>query len=248
MQTVYTLVTLIFLSVIPLLVATFLLTAVNSNTKKQLSLNKQLYLGSLGIIIHEASHTIMAFLFGFHAIEVKLIKRPHPEIGDKSLGFVRYSSPKNIRGKIGQAMAGIAPIIGCSTVIIGLFILLLPNSFNLLSTMLVTQTFNTQSLFELFASLFQSWSLRLILWLLITTSITIGGFDLSSADRKGFGLGFSLLALLIIIFYYFLTLFNQETLMMTLLSNFALSISLITILMLILLLITNWLVKIIKNK
>ncbi|MHC9532069.1 hypothetical protein ACVPPR_01235 [Dellaglioa sp. L3N] len=242
-----TLLQLIGLSVGPLLVAAFLLTAVNRNTKKQLSLNQQLYLGSIGIIIHEASHAIMAFIFRFHITQIKLIKRPHPEMGDNSLGFVSYNSPQNLRGKIGTAMAGIAPIIGCSAVIIGLFALLLPQSFNLLSTMLLNKTFNTQSFFNLFTSLFQNWALNFIVWLLITTSITVGGFDLSSADRQGFGLGFSLLAFLAIIIYYLFALFNQQTLLMTLLTNLALRTSLITILMLFLLLITNLVVKLFNH-
>lgn len=246
MTTIYTIIQLILLSVGPLLIAAYSLTAVNNNTKKQLSINQQLYLGSIGIIIHESSHAIMAFIFGFRIDEVKLIKRPHPEIGDNSLGFVRYYSPSNLRGKIGGAMTGIAPIIGCSIAIIGLFSLLLPQSFNLLVEMVTNQQFTASLFSKLLTSLFQNWSLHLILWLAITISITVGGFDLSSADRTGFGLGFSLLAFLNVILYYVFSLFNQQSLIMTLLLTITGPIIFVTILMLFLLLVTNLIVKSLK--
>jgi hypothetical protein len=81
--------------------------------------NSQIYVGGLGVIIHELSHLLLALIFLHHIDSVCLLRIPnHNDISDKSLGYVRHSwSSRSIYQTIGNVFIGTAPVI-CGVLII----------------------------------------------------------------------------------------------------------------------------------
>ncbi|WP_125008559.1 hypothetical protein [Lentilactobacillus kosonis] len=157
---------------------TIVLSKLNQDTKRivssRLGSKSQVIIGSLGIIIHETSHALVALIFGHHIISMRLIKFPSPH--DSSLGYVNHSwNPNNFYQRIGNLFIGIAPTFGCSLVVLLAYRILFPISFN--SVLLAIKVNNLQSIklpdFNIF---------NYLIFLIMAITICVGGFDLSSAD------------------------------------------------------------------
>ena len=221
----HTIFLLLLLFVIPMLTIQ-LLTVINHQSKQLLSNNfgsaSQIYLGGLGIIIHECSHLIIALLFGHQITRFKLLVLPHelntpdPANPDhQALGYVFHSwNERSLYQTIGNAFIGIAPVFGCIACLVGLTKYLNPVLFNWLinvgkklstsyypSLGLISKTLTSLPEFKL------SWVslLYFVLWIVISTNITVGGFDLSSADIRGSVVGIFLWYLLTGLILFILT-------------------------------------------
>jgi len=157
---------------------TIILSKLNRETKSIVSYRfgskSQVIIGSLGIIIHEASHLLVALLFGHHIVSMKLIKFPSSD--DSSLGYVNHSwNQRNIYQRMGNLFIGIAPTFGCSLTMLLAYRILFPISFN--SALLAIKDENIQ----LFS--FPDFSIvNYLIFLILAVTICVGGFDLSSAD------------------------------------------------------------------
>lgn len=170
-----------------------LLTYINRDTKRYLAngcgVNSELYLGWLGIFFHETSHLLVAVLFGHHITGVRLLKRPHPDKldaqgePDLTLGYVNHTwNQRNWYQNTGNLFIGIAPIFGCTAVLLGLTALLLPNLFSgILVLTAHPLALDWESFREALVAASDPWWHWLIM-LLVAMNISIGGFDLSSAD------------------------------------------------------------------
>uniref|UniRef100_UPI00403FBC1C hypothetical protein n=1 Tax=Lentilactobacillus hilgardii TaxID=1588 RepID=UPI00403FBC1C len=171
----------------------FLLAMINQNTKaviaKRFGINGQLIFGFLGVIIHEASHLIVALVFGHKIKTVRLIRRP--TIDNPSLGYVNHTwQARNLYQTIGNLFIGVAPVFGCCTTILFLARWLLPNIYN----WLVILTYQPLSITAVPA--FQ-WG-SMLLFILLTANICIGGFDLSLSDYRNSIQGLATTILLLI--------------------------------------------------
>lgn len=172
-----TAVDLLLLLVIPLIIVLGL-TFINRDSKQRL-VNRYggrtiVWLGGLGVIIHELSHLVVAVLFG-HRIDDFRLLIPH---GDGALGYVSHSW---IRGSsyqfLGNALIGTAPIYGCTAALILLTRWLVPSIYWWgLQKLGIAVSYPV-------AGDALHW-LPLLLWALLSINITIGGFDLSNADLK----------------------------------------------------------------
>ncbi|MGO3399367.1 MAG: hypothetical protein ACTIML_00135 [Lentilactobacillus parabuchneri] len=165
----------------------YLLSAINRNTKQQIAnrfgVKGQLVFGFLGIIVHEASHLIVALIFGHHVDQFRLIRIPTAE--NETLGYVHHTWRKqNIYQNMGNLFIGVAPIFGCC-----LTTLLLARSF--IPEVYQSLIVSTQQSFGQISWLMPSvnW-LSLLIFLVIAANICIGGFDLSSADFENSKQGF----------------------------------------------------------
>ncbi len=166
----------------------------------------QIYIGGLGIIIHELSHLFFAVIFRHHIDDVCLLRFPNRnDPTDRTLGYVRHSwSPHSVYQSIGNAFIGPAPVI-CSTLIIYAILRSLNAPFawihQELTLLFLNHNFTLTSIFNCLKQAFQvhlgSWPLTII-ELLIIISICFGGFDLSHEDLKNSRTAF--LALIILVF------------------------------------------------
>lgn len=164
----------IYLILVPMLLGGCL--SLISRRNKQLIVNlwgtkAQIFLGGLGIIIHELSHSLVALLFGHRITKVQLLHFPNPaDPGDNSLGSVDHQwNDRSFYQRVGNVFIGVAPIIGNVAALISLTNWLMPGLLSLFSS--------TAAPLNLTLG-------RSILWLFLVTNISIGGFDLSSADLK----------------------------------------------------------------
>lgn len=78
----------------------YLLSAINRNTKQQIANHfgtaGQIGFGFLGVIIHEASHLLMALVFGHHIDQFRLIRIPTSD--NPALGYVHHTwNQRNFR-------------------------------------------------------------------------------------------------------------------------------------------------------
>lgn len=172
-----------------------LLTWINRQTKRNLSqkfgINAQVYLGSIGIILHEGSHTLASLIFGRSIKQLKLIQRPTAT--DPRLGYVIAAyNPNSIWQQFGGLFVGLAPIIGCSLTLFGL------------TKWLLIPDFSIPVIPQITAHLF---SISGLIWFCLTLSIAVGGFDLSAEDYRSTlsGVPFLIILtfLLTMIFYLF---------------------------------------------
>lgn len=132
-----------------------------------------LVISSIGVIIHELSHLIMALLFGHHIENFRLLQLPK----NGQVGFVTHSAnPKNPWQAFGNLLIGFAPMIGNSLTIYLLTRYLQPNVFYL------QVSFNWQ----------------LLCWLLIVFSLSLG-IGLSHEDFENSMQGMWIAILLLII-------------------------------------------------
>lgn len=174
----------------------YLLATINRDTKAMIAsrfgTGGQLIFGFLGIILHEASHLLVAIIFGHHILSVRLIRRP--TIDNPSLGYVNHTwRADSLYQKIGNLFIGIAPIFGCCTIILLLAKWLLPDIYSQLIVLTqrpLSQLYLTWPTFE--------WG-NLLIFGLLTINICIGGFDLSTADYQNATQGLVATILLLIV-------------------------------------------------
>lgn len=161
------------------------LTYVNRNSKERLAQRfgpqSVVYVGGLGVIIHELSHLLVALLFGHHINSFRLLITNVQESGG-ALGYVNHSwNKKNYYQFLGNALIGTAPVFGCTIVLLLITRLLVPGIYQ----------WGLQSMDSLLGLAITSnitaghtnW-LLVVIWVVLSINITIGGFDLSDADLK----------------------------------------------------------------
>lgn len=206
------------LVVIPFIFIT-LLTYINRDTKRFLAngfgVNSELYLGFIGIFFHELSHLLTAVIFGHRIDRVRLLKRPHPNQRgadgepDLALGYVNHTwNQRNWYQTTGNLFIGIAPIFGCAAVLLGLTALLIPSWFH---GMLVLIANPFQLDWTGFLSALGGDDHALIRWIvmiLLSLNISIGGFDLSTADFANSRIGLIGFVTIVVALTVFLTMFN----------------------------------------
>ncbi|WP_283679370.1 hypothetical protein [Lentilactobacillus sp. Marseille-Q4993] len=185
---------------------TIILTLINRNTKRMVAtrfgMNAQLWLGCIGIIIHETAHLLTALVFGHKIDGFRLIKFPNNV--DTSLGYVNHSwNNSNWYQKAGNFLIGLAPTFACSITIILLGHWLIPTVANPVTASILSGS-----------PLAIEWSGltigKLIIFILLTANICIGGFDLSSADYANSKIGLAPLIIALVVL----------TLLISLLSDF----------------------------
>lgn len=181
-----------------------ILTLINHNSKQILGniwgAQSEIYMGGLGIVIHELSHLLMALIFGHHIDDFKLVIMPwniyrqSPE-NRGALGYVNHSwNENNIYQNLGNAFIGTAPIWGCSLALIAITKYLVPSLYSgyiFFRSELTSQTKFT-TIMQPFPAVLQHMSLPaspigwlgLLVWIFLSINISVGGFDLSSADIK----------------------------------------------------------------
>ncbi|MGM9892587.1 hypothetical protein [Limosilactobacillus sp.] len=175
---------LLLILALPLLVV-LSLTYLNRNSKlrlaQRLGARSIVYVGGLGVIVHELSHLLVALLFGHHINDFRLLITNVQESGG-ALGYVNHSwNRKNYYQFLGNALIGTAPIFGCTLVLLLLTRFMVPAVYqwglqqtaSLLGLPVSTNVIASPV----------NW-LLVIIWIVLSVNITIGGFDLSDADLK----------------------------------------------------------------
>lgn len=191
--------TILYLIIIPGLLGTGLV-LINRNSKRQVvnyfGFRAQIIGGWVGIIIHEASHLLMALIFGHHITSFRLLRNPNQyDPTDSSLGYVNHTwNQHNFYQQFGNVLIGIAPIIGNTMAIYFITKWLLPTSLSSWQTLLTNH--------ELTAPMsvtptYGFWGF--LIWILLVINICLGGFDLSQADLKNSALGLISLTTFIIL-------------------------------------------------
>lgn len=70
----------------------------------------QIGFGFLGIMIHEASHLLMALVFGHHVDQFRLVRIPTAD--NDTLGYVHHTwNNRNLYQNMGNLFIGVAPIL-----------------------------------------------------------------------------------------------------------------------------------------
>ena len=203
MQTYFEILSLVFGYGIGIPVLLGALVASVSHQNKFLSVQvagfwAQIIFGGLGIIIHELSHLVVALLVGHHIKEVALIRIPNRrDPTDQSLGYVSHTwNQASLYQRAGNVFIGIAPVLICPLVMLGLTRLLVPGVYTFLFNQSIDQVNH-------------GWAT--IVWLLVMVSIAIGGFDLSQADLENSQTGLVSLLIVILVASGILTLITDPT-------------------------------------
>jgi hypothetical protein len=160
-------------------------------------------LGWIGTPIHELSHYIMCILFRYEILDMKLF-RPIKGKKDGLLGYVTYRTrSNNLHQKIGEFFVGIAPMIGGSLIIYGLFRLLMSNLYtNLISI----NDFNLNNIMDVI--IHTEYNIpKLILFLILSISISMH-MSISKEDLKNAIYGIFWLEIIIVILSVIFTLIN----------------------------------------
>ena len=145
--------------------------------------------GAIGVPFHELTHWIMCKIFLHKVTEVELF-RPKKGKQDHILGFVRHEYKKTKYRQMGNFFIGAAPMMLGTGVIILLFKLLYPNSFDLIKPVGLTllgfkvllQNSITFLIYIFQSSNIFSWKFLLFIFFLIAISAHI---DMSWVDIKG---------------------------------------------------------------
>jgi hypothetical protein len=182
-------------------VIVLVLTLSNRNSKQILvatyGFSSQVVFGFLGIIIHETSHMLVAFLFGHQIVAFKPLVFPkNVAQNGGALGYVKQRwNPNSLYQSFGNLFIGTAPIWGCTLALYWLTKITMPNLFafmirlgNAMTTMNLDKVLAVVKKPNLFlnASVFDL--LIALIGLVAMTNIVIGGFDLSSNDlNNAFG-------------------------------------------------------------
>lgn len=199
---IYTLAVLVgMIIILPGLLGSFLVTISRANKRSSVLLGGfygQVIFGGVGVIIHELSHLIVAVIFGHHIQSVKLLHIPNPHNpNDRGLGHVGHTwNDENLYQKIGNVFIGIAPVIGCSLSMVWSTRLLVPSFYN---QWLVA--INGRQIVETPSAWWQ-W----LLWVILMINISIGGFDLSTADLQNSRQGIVVLIIVLTITAFLLSL------------------------------------------
>ena len=221
--------------------------------------NSQIYVGGLGVIIHELSHLLLALIFLHHIDSVCLLRIPnHNDISDKSLGYVRHSwSSRSIYQTIGNVFIGTAPVI-CGVLIIFLILSKLNPTFASLHSSIAQQIISNQGIinadtFRLFlSSLGQFFQIHLtsvpaiIFELISITSICFGGFDLSHVDLQASKYAFISLVVLTFGISLLVPVLSMQASLMPLFVNVAVWIYLLFFISIFILLVLNLVMFILK--
>jgi len=231
-----------------------LLTFLNRNTKAFLAngfgMDSELYLGFIGIFFHELSHLLTAILFGHRIDKVRLLKRPHPnQLGadgkpDMALGYVNHTwNQRNWYQVTGNLFIGIAPIFGCAAVLLGLTALLIPSWFQGMLT-LISNPFqlNWSGFFSALGGDNHPW-LRWTIMILLSLNLSIGGFDLSTADFANSRIGLIGFLTIIVVVTVGLTMFNMASGFLTFITGAIILLALVLGYALLISLFTNLLVR-----
>lgn len=166
------------------------LTYINRSSKKMLvttlGFSSQIYLGFLGIIVHEFSHFIVAIFFGHKIKQVKFIILPKQAHTDGNLGYVDHTwNNHSLWQSLGNLFIGTAPIWGCTTFLYATIQYMLPNLYvyfsNVQEAILSKQWSNIFNFPATCGSTLHDYIITIIAIYLIC-NVTIGGFDLSNAD------------------------------------------------------------------
>lgn len=194
------------------------LTYINRNSKELLvskyGFSSQVWLGCIGIFVHECSHAIMALIFGHNIVEFKPLVMPgNVERNNGALGYVKQTWNSNSAYQsLGNLLIGTAPIWGCTAVIywimkvtmpnLYLFILKLEKAITSFSMSEIHQVLNSANLFT---NMNITSLITMLIGLAIIANIVIGGFDLSQADlHNAFG-AFIILYIIVLIILSALT-------------------------------------------
>ncbi|KWU14998.1 hypothetical protein AEM00_04540, partial [Lactobacillus crispatus] len=155
----------------------------------------QAIVGFLGIVVHEASHYLANKIFGHQVLKVILWRMPKKNDNNLRLGEVDSSFDLNSTyQKLGNAFVGIAPIFGCTIILLIIMKIIFPNlilsSVNI-ANLLVNEQGNINfhnldlAIIKMISSVQTSplrfWQLVLLLVAMISISL---GFDLSDADLE----------------------------------------------------------------
>ncbi|MFD1421093.1 hypothetical protein [Lactiplantibacillus songbeiensis] len=216
----------------------WLLTVVNRQTKRNLvtkfGINSQVYLGCLGIIIHETSHLIMALIFRHGIQSVRLLKLPHVNRrhggdDDLALGYVNHTwNQHSFYQTIGNLFIGVAPIFGCTASLLGLDYLLFPGlAHAILKLAAKPMRLAWTASWSVLTQQVGNWW-QLLLLLLLTVLIVIGGFDLSPADYQNSALGLSSTIVVLVVFTTIITLLDAHaTVILQAVTTFGLTMAII---------------------
>lgn len=182
----------------------------NRQTKKLLVTyygpNSQVWLGGLGIMIHEASHLITALIFRHRIDAVKLLQFPSAD--QQTLGYVRHSwNQQSKYQQLGNFFIGLAPVVGCSLVLAGLGFWLVPNLMHIL--MAWGQNLSGGQLAASPDLRIDNWW-HIFVFVILATNISWGGFDLSPADLQNTGSGAWLWGVVLVIGTLTLTLISPQ--------------------------------------
>lgn len=231
-----------------------LLTYLNRDTKKILAngfgVNSEFYLGFIGIFCHELSHLITAILFGHRIDRISLLRRPHPDrVGadgqpDLALGYVNHTwNQRNWYQVIGNLFIGIAPIFGCALLLLALTAGLIPSLFNGMLT-LIANPFNLDwnGFFRALGNDNHPW-IRWGIMLLLSLNISIGGFDLSTADFANSRIGLIGFIVINVVITVLLSLFNLASGFLTVITAGIILLAVILSYSLLVSLVTNLLVR-----
>ncbi|MEJ6400067.1 hypothetical protein [Nicoliella lavandulae] len=215
-----------------------------SHSCKQLIANRyglrgQIFFGWFGVVIHEFSHLIVALLFGHKITGFRLLHVPNGD-GDNKLGYVNHSyNAKSSYQRTGNLFIGIAPIFGCAIALIIATSLLTPS---LLQQMHALPNFQMD--WQIF-KLDRIWKLPVLI--IIAGNISIGGFDLSDADLTHIKFGLIIIIGLIIVATSFATLLGVGSIYINWLHLFSTTVNGILFFSLVVVLISNGVIRLITN-
>ncbi len=150
--------------------------------------NSQLFVGGLGVIIHEFGHASFALLFRHHVDKVQLLNIHYANTG--TLGSVEHSwNQRSIYQRLGNFFIGIAPYYMCSIVLLLLQKFLLKSNFDVstftnadkLDLNLLNAGFMTvvDNIFSMYST--ASWGF-IVLSVIVFTLVASTGYDLSDED------------------------------------------------------------------
>lgn len=152
----------------------------------------QIVTGAIGTPVHEAGHALFCLIFAHKITAIKLYD-PSPENG--VMGYVRHSyNEKNFYQVIGNFFIGIGPLVLGSLVLLGLFALMVNDSFQNIAFIISLRAAGKASFLSLFMVLgdvfvevFSVANLGNVLWwlfMIIACPIALH-MNLSASDIKG---------------------------------------------------------------